>query len=74
MLEQKLMRLRGKSIMLPLLSKIGLLQLLPQCWAARLKASADQFNGIAKNNHGKFPDAHVIAILQFGADVPADGS
>jgi hypothetical protein len=31
--------------------------------AARLKASADQFNGIAKNNHGKFPDTHVIAIL-----------
>jgi len=29
---------------------------------------------LQKNNHGKFPDTHVIAILQFGTDVPAHRS
>ena len=30
--------------------------------------------GPAAANHGKFPEAHVAAILRFGAGVPAHGS
>jgi hypothetical protein len=30
--------------------------------------------GLAKANHGKFPDTHILAILQFGVEVPAHGS
>jgi len=29
---------------------------------------------LMKKNHGKFPDAHVVAILQFGTEVQAHGS
>ena len=34
--------------------------------AASLKESADGFDRI-RGHHGKFPDTHVAAILQFGA-------
>jgi mono/diheme cytochrome c family protein len=42
--------------------------------ASSLKAQPTNLTELQKNNHGKFPDTHVIAILQFGADVPAHGS
>ena len=42
--------------------------------AASLKSQPTDLTVIQKNNHGKFPDAHVAAILQFGAEVPAHGS
>jgi mono/diheme cytochrome c family protein len=42
--------------------------------ASSLKAQPTDLTELQKNNHGKFPDTHVIAILQFGADVPAHGS
>ena len=42
--------------------------------AASLKAQPTDLTELQKNNHGKFPDTHVIAILQFGTDVPAHGS
>jgi mono/diheme cytochrome c family protein len=29
---------------------------------------------LSKNNHGKFPEAHVIKVLQFGSDVPSHTS
>ena len=29
---------------------------------------------LAQNNHGKFPSAHVAAVLQFGSELPAHGS
>jgi hypothetical protein len=25
-------------------------------------------------NHGKYPDTHVISVLQFGSEIPAHGS
>ncbi len=42
--------------------------------AASLRSQPSDLTEIQKNNHGKFPDAHVAAILQFGVDVPAHGS
>ena len=42
--------------------------------ASALKAQPTDLTELQKNNNGKFPDTHVTAILQFGADVPAHGS
>lgn len=42
--------------------------------AAALKPSPADLTELTRSNHGKYPDAHVLAILQFGADVPAHGS
>ncbi|WP_348264093.1 c-type cytochrome [Telmatobacter sp. DSM 110680] len=42
--------------------------------AASLKSQPTDLTVIQKNNQGKFPDAHVAAILQFGAEVPAHGT
>ena len=42
--------------------------------AVSLKNQPTDLTEIQKNNHGKFPDAHVAAILQFGAEVPAHGT
>lgn len=42
--------------------------------AAALKMPPTDLTVLTKKNHGKYPDTHVAAILQFGADVPAHGS
>lgn len=42
--------------------------------ASSLKARPTNLTELQKDNHGKFPDTHIVAILQFGADVPAHGS
>ena len=42
--------------------------------ASSLKSQPTDLTEIQKNNHGKFPDSHVAAILQFGAEVPAHGT
>jgi mono/diheme cytochrome c family protein len=42
--------------------------------ASALKTPPTDLTGLTKNNHGKYPDFHVAAILQFGSDVPAHGS
>lgn len=42
--------------------------------ASSLKNQPTDLTEIQKNNHGKFPDAHVAAILQFGTEVPAHGT
>ena len=42
--------------------------------ASALKARPTNLTELQKSNHGKFPDTHVTAILQFGAEVPAHGS
>ena len=51
-------------------------------WMARARPGGSFAEGrqptdlteLQKNNHGKFPDTHIVAILQFGAEVPAHGS
>ena len=42
--------------------------------ASSLKARPTNLTELQKDNHGKFPDTHIVAILQFGADVPSHGS
>jgi mono/diheme cytochrome c family protein len=42
--------------------------------AAALKAPPTDLTELAKTNNGKYPDAHVGAILQFGVEVSAHGS
>jgi len=42
--------------------------------ASSLKARPTDLTELQKDNHGKFPDTHIVAILQFGANVPAHGS
>lgn len=42
--------------------------------SAALKSEPTDLTGLASKNHGKFPDTHIISVLQFGSDVPAHGS
>lgn len=42
--------------------------------ASSLKARPTDLTELTKNNNGKFPDTHIVAILQFGSDVPSHGS
>lgn len=42
--------------------------------ASALKTPATDLTALMKNNHGKYPDAHVTAILEFGTEVQAHGS
>jgi len=42
--------------------------------AAALKSQPTDLTVLTKNNHGKYPDVHVIAILQFGTETTAHGS
>jgi len=41
--------------------------------AAALKTQPTDLTNMARNNGGKFPDAHVFAVLQFGIETPAHG-
>jgi mono/diheme cytochrome c family protein len=29
---------------------------------------------LSKNNHGKFPDTHIVSVLQNGSDIPSHGT
>jgi len=42
--------------------------------ASALKAQPTDLTVLSKNNHGKFPDAHVVTVLQFGSELPSHGS
>jgi mono/diheme cytochrome c family protein len=42
--------------------------------ASALKTPPTDLTVLTKNNHGKYPDTHVLAILQFGTEVEAHGS
>jgi len=42
--------------------------------AAALKDSPTDLRDLAKANGGKFPEAHVYSVLQFGIETPAHGS
>lgn len=42
--------------------------------ASALKTPPSDLTELMKNNHGKYPDTHVAAILQFGTELPAHGS
>ena len=42
--------------------------------ATALKDQPSDLTGLMKKNHGRFPDTHIVAILQFGVSVPSHGS
>jgi len=42
--------------------------------AAALKTQPTDLTAISRHNHGKYPDAHVAAVLRFGAEAPARAS
>lgn len=42
--------------------------------AAALKSPPADLSQLAKNNHGVYPAAHVMAVMDFGAAVPAHGT
>lgn len=42
--------------------------------AGALKAQPTDLTILSKNNHGKFPDAHVVTVLQFGSELPSHGN
>ena len=42
--------------------------------ARALKTPPVDLTSLARNNHGTYPDAHVLAVLQFGSEIPAHGS
>ena len=42
--------------------------------ARALQTKPTDLTALARMNHGKYPDTHVISVLQFGTDIPAHGS
>ena len=39
--------------------------------AAALRTQPTDLTAISRNNHGKYPDAHIIAVLRYGAEARA---
>jgi mono/diheme cytochrome c family protein len=42
--------------------------------ASALRTAPIDLSVLSRNNHGKFPDAHVVTVLQNGADISAHGT
>jgi mono/diheme cytochrome c family protein len=42
--------------------------------AAALKTQPTDLTTFSKNNHGRFPEMHIVSVLRFGSEVPAHGS
>jgi mono/diheme cytochrome c family protein len=42
--------------------------------AAALKTQPTDLTGLSRNNRGKFPDTHIVAVMQFGSNVQAHGT
>ena len=42
--------------------------------ASARKASPTNLTVLSRNNHGKFPDSHIVTVLNNGADVKSHGS
>jgi len=42
--------------------------------ASALKVPPTDLTLLSKNNHGKFPGAHIDTVLQFGSRIPSHGS
>jgi mono/diheme cytochrome c family protein len=39
--------------------------------AAELKTPPTDLTLESRNNHGRFPDSHIVCVLQFGAEIPS---
>jgi len=42
--------------------------------ASRLKTPPPDLTVLARNNHGKFPDTHIVSVLQYGSEWPTHGT
>ena len=42
--------------------------------ASALKVRPTDLTGLAKANHGKYPETHIVSVLRFGTEVNAHGS
>lgn len=42
--------------------------------ASALKTPPSDLTVLSRNNHGKFPDTHVVSVLQNGIEIPSHGS
>ncbi len=42
--------------------------------ASALKVAPSDLTVLSKNNHGKYPDTHLVAVLQNGAEIQAHGT
>lgn len=42
--------------------------------ATALRPAPTDLTGLTKQNQGKFPGTHIVAVLEFGTNVPAHGS
>jgi mono/diheme cytochrome c family protein len=42
--------------------------------ASSLKSQPTDLTALAKANNGKYPDSHVVAVLQFGSAAPTHGT
>ena len=42
--------------------------------ASALKPAPTDLTLLTKQNHGRFPGTHIVAVLEFGVDIPAHGS
>lgn len=42
--------------------------------ATALKVPPTDLTGLSKANQGKFPDAHIVTVLEFGSQLPSHGS
>ncbi len=42
--------------------------------ASALKTPPTDLTVLSRNNHGKFPDTHIVSVLQNGAEIPSHGS
>lgn len=42
--------------------------------AAALKNQPTNLTELKKNNHGRYPDTHIVSVMQFGSEIQAHGS
>jgi mono/diheme cytochrome c family protein len=42
--------------------------------ATALRTAPADLTGLSRKNHGSFPDTHIVAVLQFGTEIPSHGS
>jgi len=42
--------------------------------APALKSPPTDLTVLSRNNHGKFPDTHIVTVLQNGSSIPAHGT
>ena len=42
--------------------------------ATAMKVRPTDLTGLCKKNNGRFPDTHIVTVLQFGSEMPSHGS